>query len=116
MYSSALRIIEREMAYWADPGHDQPGEINTWDGGRGVYFDDPSGHRLEIITPPTAPAEPPRSTPTRSSPKRPRTIGATEHDQPTIRRNATLMSKALVEPNVSRRATSRAPGSYCLAM
>jgi hypothetical protein len=30
----------------------QPGEINTWDGGRGIYFDDPSGHRLEILTRP----------------------------------------------------------------
>jgi hypothetical protein len=29
-----------------------PGEINTHDGGRGVYFDDPSGHILEIITRP----------------------------------------------------------------
>jgi hypothetical protein len=37
------RIAARAILYWADPGHDQPGEINTWDGGRGVYFDDPSG-------------------------------------------------------------------------
>jgi hypothetical protein len=46
------RIVERRMPYWADPGHGQPGEINTWDGGRGVYFDDASGHLLEIITRP----------------------------------------------------------------
>jgi hypothetical protein len=46
------RIVQRAMPYWADPGHDQPGEINTWDGGRGVYFDDPGGHRLEILTRP----------------------------------------------------------------
>ena len=46
------RIAEHVMPYWADPGHGHPGEINTWDGGRGVYFDDPSGHRLEIITRP----------------------------------------------------------------
>jgi hypothetical protein len=26
--------------------------INTHDGGRGVYFDDPSRHNLEIITRP----------------------------------------------------------------
>ena len=26
--------------------------INTWDGGRGAYFEDPSGHLLEIITRP----------------------------------------------------------------
>jgi hypothetical protein len=46
------RIVGRGMSYWADPGHGEPSEINTWDGGRGVYFDDPSGHRLEIITRP----------------------------------------------------------------
>ena len=46
------RIRERGLPYWADPGHRQAGEINTHDGGRGVYFDDPSGHILEIITRP----------------------------------------------------------------
>jgi catechol 2,3-dioxygenase-like lactoylglutathione lyase family enzyme len=46
------RIQARGLAYWADPGHSLPGEINTHDGGRGVYFDDPSGHILEIITRP----------------------------------------------------------------
>jgi hypothetical protein len=30
----------------------QPGEINTNDGGRGVYWEEPSGHFLEIITRP----------------------------------------------------------------
>jgi hypothetical protein len=46
------RIKERGVAYWADPGHRLRGEINTHDGGRGVYFDDPNGHILEIITRP----------------------------------------------------------------
>ncbi len=46
------RIQARGLDHWADPGHDQPGEINTHDGGRGVYFEDPSGHNLEIITRP----------------------------------------------------------------
>ncbi|CAN5506962.1 VOC family protein [soil metagenome] len=46
------RIQAQGVPYWADPGHRQPGEINTHDGGRGVYFDDPSGHNLEIITRP----------------------------------------------------------------
>ena len=46
------RIRERGLTHWADPGRRQPGEINTHDGGRGVYFDDPSGHMLEIITRP----------------------------------------------------------------
>lgn len=50
------RIKARGLAYWADPGHRLEGQINTHDGGRGVYFDDPSGHILEIITRPYADA------------------------------------------------------------
>ena len=46
------RIQERGLDFWADPGHRIAGEINTHDGGRGVYFDVPSGHILEIITQP----------------------------------------------------------------
>ncbi len=46
------RIRERGLAYWADPFHREPGEINTRDGGRGLYFDDPDGHNLEILTRP----------------------------------------------------------------
>lgn len=46
------RIQERELAYWADPFRHQPGEINTRDGGRGVYFEEPSGHFLEVLTRP----------------------------------------------------------------
>jgi catechol 2,3-dioxygenase-like lactoylglutathione lyase family enzyme len=46
------RIVERGLRYWADPGHHQPGSINHRDGGRGVYWDDPDGHNLEIITRP----------------------------------------------------------------
>jgi catechol 2,3-dioxygenase-like lactoylglutathione lyase family enzyme len=46
------RIRERGLPYWADPFKHEPGEINTHDGGRGVYFPDPSGHLLEILTRP----------------------------------------------------------------
>ncbi|XXY49898.1 VOC family protein [Sorangium sp. So ce269] len=46
------RIRERELPYWADPRAQRPGEINHHDGGRGVYFPDPDGHYLEIITRP----------------------------------------------------------------
>lgn len=46
------RIRDRGLRYWADPRGARPGEINHNDGGRGVYFEDPSGHRLEIITRP----------------------------------------------------------------
>lgn len=46
------RIRERGLQYWADPGRTRPGEINRHDGGRGMYFKDPDGHLLEVITRP----------------------------------------------------------------
>lgn len=46
------RIRNRRLCYWADPGRHERDQINTWDGGRGVYFDDPNGHLLGIITRP----------------------------------------------------------------
>lgn len=46
------RIRQRGLTYWADPHREEDGEINQWDDGRGVYFDDPNGHLLEIITRP----------------------------------------------------------------
>ena len=46
------RIRERKLTYWADPMHSQPFEINRHDGGRGLYWNDPNGHYLEIITRP----------------------------------------------------------------
>jgi len=48
------RIRERGLSYWADPFKKQPGEINHHHGGRGVYFPDPDGHLLEVITRPYA--------------------------------------------------------------
>jgi len=46
------RIQARGLDYWADPFHQQPGRTNDHDGGRGVYWEDPNGHNLEIITVP----------------------------------------------------------------
>jgi catechol 2,3-dioxygenase-like lactoylglutathione lyase family enzyme len=46
------RIRARDLPYWADPFRKRSNEINEWDDGRGVYFDDPNGHLLEIITRP----------------------------------------------------------------
>jgi catechol 2,3-dioxygenase-like lactoylglutathione lyase family enzyme len=46
------RIKQAGVPYFADPTHHEPGEINHNDGGRGVYFPDPDGHNLEIITRP----------------------------------------------------------------
>ena len=44
------RIRSRKLKHWADPGRHRAGQINHNDGGRGVYFEDPNGHLLEIIT------------------------------------------------------------------
>ncbi|MGH3736328.1 MAG: VOC family protein [Micromonosporaceae bacterium] len=46
------RIKQRRLPYWADPMKSHPGEFNTNDGGRGVYWEDPAGHFLEIINRP----------------------------------------------------------------
>lgn len=46
------RVRERTGEIWADPAKQQPGRINHRFGGRGVYFDDPDGHLLEIMTKP----------------------------------------------------------------
>ncbi len=46
------RIRDKGLAFWADPARSEEGEINRRDGGRGLYFLDPSGHLLEIITRP----------------------------------------------------------------
>jgi len=42
------RVTERGLTYWADPGHRRPNEINQH--GRGFYFEDPSGHNMEVLT------------------------------------------------------------------
>jgi catechol 2,3-dioxygenase-like lactoylglutathione lyase family enzyme len=46
------RIQAAGVPYAADPHHQERGQINHRDGGRGVYFLDPDQHNLEIITRP----------------------------------------------------------------
>src|SRR5207249_55958 len=46
------RLLDGGVQIWADPHQQQPGEINHHDGGRGVYFQDPDGHLIELITRP----------------------------------------------------------------
>ena len=46
------RVKQRGLEYWADPARTKTGEINRHDGGRGIYFEDPNGHLLEVITRP----------------------------------------------------------------
>jgi catechol 2,3-dioxygenase-like lactoylglutathione lyase family enzyme len=46
------RIRSAGVRYYADPFRSQPNQINHNDGGCGVYFDDPDGHNMEVITRP----------------------------------------------------------------
>jgi catechol 2,3-dioxygenase-like lactoylglutathione lyase family enzyme len=46
------RIRSTGITYYSGPHHQRPGEINHQRGGRGVHFDDPDGHHIEIITRP----------------------------------------------------------------
>ncbi|MFE6840018.1 VOC family protein [Streptomyces sp. NPDC057705] len=52
------KIRSAGVPYFADPHGKHPGEINHNDGGRGVYFTDPAGHGMEIITRPYGYQEP----------------------------------------------------------
>jgi catechol 2,3-dioxygenase-like lactoylglutathione lyase family enzyme len=44
------RVTQRGLTYWADPAHLQENRINYH--GRGFYFEDPSGHNMEVLTRP----------------------------------------------------------------
>jgi catechol 2,3-dioxygenase-like lactoylglutathione lyase family enzyme len=45
------RIVDEGLAYYAEPREPKRyGEINTSRKGRTVYFDDPDGHVMEVMT------------------------------------------------------------------
>lgn len=46
------RVKAAGLAFGSSPGHFEDGEINHWNGGRGVYFRSPDGHILELMTVP----------------------------------------------------------------
>jgi catechol 2,3-dioxygenase-like lactoylglutathione lyase family enzyme len=46
------RIKEAALAYGSAPWSLDDGKLNDWNGGRGVYFKDPNGHVLELMTMP----------------------------------------------------------------
>jgi catechol 2,3-dioxygenase-like lactoylglutathione lyase family enzyme len=46
------RIVASGTTFWADPDRRHEGVINHKDGGRGLYWLDPDGHVLEILTVP----------------------------------------------------------------
>jgi len=46
------RIKKAGIAYGSAPWSLEDGKLNDWGGGRGVYFKDPNGHVLELMTVP----------------------------------------------------------------
>jgi catechol 2,3-dioxygenase-like lactoylglutathione lyase family enzyme len=52
--AAVARIQAAGLPYWADPTHQQPGQVANRYGSRAVYFDDPAGHNMEILTRPSS--------------------------------------------------------------
>ena len=44
------RLVDGRVPIYADARRSQPGEINHHHGRRCLYFDDPDGHLMELIT------------------------------------------------------------------
>lgn len=44
------RVQEAGLAYGSAPWSSDDGQLNNWNGGRGVYFRTPDGHLLELMT------------------------------------------------------------------
>src|SRR5215510_2025 len=44
------RVQEAGLTYGSDPWNPENQKLNDWKGGRGVYFRDPNGHLLELMT------------------------------------------------------------------
>lgn len=46
------RVQQAGLAYGSHPRDTENRKLNDWNGGRGVYFRDPNGHLLELLTRP----------------------------------------------------------------
>ena len=46
------RVTKAGITYGSAPWSLDDGKLNDWNGGRGVYFKDPNGHVLELMTVP----------------------------------------------------------------
>ena len=46
------RVKDANLTYGSAPWSLDDGKLNDWNGGRGVYFRDPNGHVLELMTVP----------------------------------------------------------------
>lgn len=49
------RLSDQQVRYWADPHLTEEGRVNHHHDGRGVYFKDPAGHLIEVLTQPYLP-------------------------------------------------------------
>jgi len=48
------RVQDAGIPFGSHPWNAENKELNSWNGGRGVYFRDPNGHLLELLTRPDA--------------------------------------------------------------
>jgi catechol 2,3-dioxygenase-like lactoylglutathione lyase family enzyme len=46
------RVKKAKIAFGSAPWSLEDGKLNDWGGGRGIYFRDPDGHVLELMTVP----------------------------------------------------------------
>lgn len=46
------RIQKEKIVYGSAPWSTEDGKLNDWGGGRGLYFESPDGHLLELMTVP----------------------------------------------------------------
>lgn len=46
------RVKQAHIVFGSAPWSLDDGKLNDWNGGRGVYFKDPNGHVLELMTEP----------------------------------------------------------------
>ena len=44
------RVKDAGLAFGSDPWNLENRQLNSWNGGRGIYFRDPAGHILELLT------------------------------------------------------------------
>lgn len=50
-FESIFKNIKKEKLYYgSDAAHLENRQLNHWHGGKGVYFRDPNGHILELLT------------------------------------------------------------------
>ena len=49
-FDAILNRVQQAGIKFGSSPWDREGNLNNWNGGRGVYFDDPDGHILELMT------------------------------------------------------------------